>query len=327
MASRSWMRKRGDAPASCSVQARLRACWVTQAAVGWAVQPARWTRRVPTSRKNRACRVLRKSVSTVKKSQASSCSLWRLDEVAPGRRPSPLRGGRHAVPPEGRAHGRGADGGHPRAPGNRRLPQPSHRHALDHRRGSWQRDVASAIEDEARRSDAVLVLEPSLPGGAVKTARKGCGEYELRVRGVAAHAGIDPSKGASAIHELARQIVLVRSFRTSIGRLGQRRHDLGRHAHERCRGGGACGDRRARADAGRRGACGRGVPRAEGRRRPDRRIGHRRLGSSPLERTAQVARLYEQAPTLRASSARRLAREARVAVPTGISPLPWVLRL
>jgi len=63
-----------------------------------------------------------------------------------------------------------------------------------------------AIEDEASRSAAVLVLEPSLPGGAVKTARKGCGQYEMVVRGVAAHAGIDPSKGASAIRELAHQI-------------------------------------------------------------------------------------------------------------------------
>jgi glutamate carboxypeptidase len=63
-----------------------------------------------------------------------------------------------------------------------------------------------AIEEEARRSDAVLVLEPSLPGGAVKTARKGCGQYEMIVRGVAAHAGIDPSRGASAIQEIAHQI-------------------------------------------------------------------------------------------------------------------------
>jgi glutamate carboxypeptidase len=63
-----------------------------------------------------------------------------------------------------------------------------------------------AIEDEARRSEAVLVLEPSLPGGALKTSRKGCGQYEMVVRGIAAHAGVDPSKGASAIHELAHQI-------------------------------------------------------------------------------------------------------------------------
>ncbi|MGH9140204.1 MAG: M20 family metallopeptidase [Vicinamibacterales bacterium] len=86
--------------------------------------------------------------------------------------------------------------------------------ALDHRIVMlWTTDEEigsessrAAIEDEARRSRAVLVLEPSLPGGAVKTSRKGCGQYQLLVRGVAAHAGIDPSKGASAIHELAHQI-------------------------------------------------------------------------------------------------------------------------
>jgi glutamate carboxypeptidase len=65
----------------------------------------------------------------------------------------------------------------------------------------------AAIDDEARRSEAVLVLEPALPGGALKTARKGGGEYRLVVRGRAAHAGVDPSRGASAVHELARQIV------------------------------------------------------------------------------------------------------------------------
>lgn len=62
------------------------------------------------------------------------------------------------------------------------------------------------IEEEALRSAAVLVLEPPLPGGAVKTARKGCAGYEVVVRGVAAHAGIEPEKGASAVAELARQI-------------------------------------------------------------------------------------------------------------------------
>jgi glutamate carboxypeptidase len=67
----------------------------------------------------------------------------------------------------------------------------------------------AAIEDEARRSDAVLVLEPSLPGGAVKTSRKGCGGYRVLVRGVAAHAGIEPQKGASAVHELAHQILRI----------------------------------------------------------------------------------------------------------------------
>jgi glutamate carboxypeptidase len=65
------------------------------------------------------------------------------------------------------------------------------------------------LEEEARRSQAVLVLEPSLPGGALKTGRKGCGDFELVIRGVSAHAGIDPSKGASAIRELARQILKI----------------------------------------------------------------------------------------------------------------------
>jgi glutamate carboxypeptidase len=69
------------------------------------------------------------------------------------------------------------------------------------------------IEDEARKSRAVFVLEPSLPGGAVKTSRKGCGEFEVRVQGIAAHAGVDPGKGASAIHELARQIVAIERLR------------------------------------------------------------------------------------------------------------------
>jgi glutamate carboxypeptidase len=69
-----------------------------------------------------------------------------------------------------------------------------------------------AIEDEARRSDAVLVLEPSLPGGAVKTSRKGCGAYKLVVRGVSAHAGIEPQKGASAVQELAHQILRVNAL-------------------------------------------------------------------------------------------------------------------
>jgi glutamate carboxypeptidase len=62
------------------------------------------------------------------------------------------------------------------------------------------------IESEALRSRAVLVLEPSLPGGALKTARKGVGDFRVRATGIAAHAGVDPTRGASAIHELAWQV-------------------------------------------------------------------------------------------------------------------------
>jgi glutamate carboxypeptidase len=68
------------------------------------------------------------------------------------------------------------------------------------------------LETEAKQSEAVLVLEPALPGGVLKTSRKGCGEYELVVRGEAAHAGVDPGKGVSAIRELARQILAIETL-------------------------------------------------------------------------------------------------------------------
>jgi glutamate carboxypeptidase len=65
----------------------------------------------------------------------------------------------------------------------------------------------------ARKSDAVFVLEPAAaPHGAVKTARKGVGEYSLTIKGIAAHAGLDPGKGHSAILELARQIAVIAKF-------------------------------------------------------------------------------------------------------------------
>ena len=68
-------------------------------------------------------------------------------------------------------------------------------------------------EREARRSDCVLVLEPAHGlKGALKTSRKGVGEFEIQVKGRAAHAGLDPEKGASAIEELARQILRVKQF-------------------------------------------------------------------------------------------------------------------
>jgi glutamate carboxypeptidase len=64
-----------------------------------------------------------------------------------------------------------------------------------------------AIETEALRSDAVLVLEPSFGrDGRLKTARKGVGTAEIVVTGRSAHAGVDPEKGVNAVQELALQI-------------------------------------------------------------------------------------------------------------------------
>ncbi|HEY6293154.1 MAG TPA: M20 family metallopeptidase [Terriglobia bacterium] len=60
---------------------------------------------------------------------------------------------------------------------------------------------------EARRARAVLVLEPAMSDGALKTARKGVGEFRITVHGRPAHAGINPAAGVNAITELARQIL------------------------------------------------------------------------------------------------------------------------
>lgn len=64
------------------------------------------------------------------------------------------------------------------------------------------------IQDEARRNQAVLVLEASADG-ALKTARKGAGCHRLHVTGRAAHAGLEPERGANAAVELAHQILAI----------------------------------------------------------------------------------------------------------------------
>lgn len=72
------------------------------------------------------------------------------------------------------------------------------------------------IESEARRSDAVFVLEPSFgPKGLLKTARKGVGEAELIVHGRASHAGLAPHEGINAVHELAQLVLRVRDWNDS----------------------------------------------------------------------------------------------------------------
>lgn len=79
-------------------------------------------------------------------------------------------------------------------------------------------EVGSSIsrgitEKLAREAAAVFVLEPAQGApGAYKTSRKGVGHYQLRVTGIAAHAGVDFERGHSAIHELAHQLEMVRGF-------------------------------------------------------------------------------------------------------------------
>lgn len=68
------------------------------------------------------------------------------------------------------------------------------------------------IEAMAKASAHVLVIEPPLSGGALKTSRKGVGAFTLEVSGKAAHAGVEPEKGISAVTELAHQIIRVNAL-------------------------------------------------------------------------------------------------------------------
>ena len=73
-------------------------------------------------------------------------------------------------------------------------------------------------EAEAKRSDAVLINEPSAGiEGNAKTARKGGGGYTLRVKGIASHSGLDFAAGANAVVELSRQLVQVSEW-TNLGK-------------------------------------------------------------------------------------------------------------
>lgn len=74
------------------------------------------------------------------------------------------------------------------------------------------RTSRALIEAEARGATAVLVPEPPLAGGAAKTARKGVAGYKLTAKGRAAHAGVEPERGISAILEIARQITRIQEL-------------------------------------------------------------------------------------------------------------------
>lgn len=71
------------------------------------------------------------------------------------------------------------------------------------------------IEERAQglgKTGAVLVLEPSADGGALKIARKGTGTFDVRITGRASHAGLEPEKGINALLELAHQVQRISTF-------------------------------------------------------------------------------------------------------------------
>jgi len=72
--------------------------------------------------------------------------------------------------------------------------------------------VSRAITERlALTSKAVFVLEPA-QGLAYKTARKGVGQYNVQVKGVGAHSGVDFEKGHSAVVELAKLVQTISNF-------------------------------------------------------------------------------------------------------------------
>jgi glutamate carboxypeptidase len=68
------------------------------------------------------------------------------------------------------------------------------------------------IEELAQQSALVLVLEAALPDGSLKTWRKGVGEFTVRVKGRAAHAGGAHQDGRNAIEEMAHQVIAIQKM-------------------------------------------------------------------------------------------------------------------
>ncbi len=158
------------------------------------------------------------------------------------------------------------------------------------------------IEDLARACACALVLESPLPQGALKTARKGTGRYRIAIEGRAAHAGVEPEKGISAVQEAAHQVLAVhalgapdRGTTLNVGVLhaGTRANVVAAHAEMEVDVRVARGDEAARVDTALRGLAPvlpGAVIRVEGG-----------LHRPPMERIPATAELFEHARAIAAS--------------------------
>lgn len=72
------------------------------------------------------------------------------------------------------------------------------------------------IQEAATLAPLVLVLESGMPGGAIKVGRAGVGDFHAEVIGIESHAGLDPERGASAVREMAHQILWLESLEQKI---------------------------------------------------------------------------------------------------------------
>ncbi len=153
------------------------------------------------------------------------------------------------------------------------------------------------VESEARGAAAVLVLEPAAgPHGALKTARKGVGWYRLVVTGRAAHAGLDPGKGVSALEELSRLVLACHALsdpargttvNVGVASGGTRANVVAAEASAEVDVRVSSREEAARVDA---------AIRALRPRHPEARLAiEGGLNRPPMERSAGTVRLFEQA--------------------------------
>ncbi len=72
------------------------------------------------------------------------------------------------------------------------------------------------IQELARQSDAVIVLEPGRAIGNVVSSRRSSGQYRVEVHGLSAHAGVEPQNGRNAIHELTYKVQAMQALNSTI---------------------------------------------------------------------------------------------------------------
>lgn len=72
------------------------------------------------------------------------------------------------------------------------------------------------VQELARQSDAVIVLEPGRQINTVVSSRRGSGQYRVEVRGLSAHAGVEPQRGRNAILELSYQVQKMQALNGAI---------------------------------------------------------------------------------------------------------------
>jgi len=72
------------------------------------------------------------------------------------------------------------------------------------------------IQEIARQSDAVIVLEPGRAIGNVVSSRRSSGQYRVEVHGLSAHAGVEPHNGRNAIHELSYKVQAMQALNGTV---------------------------------------------------------------------------------------------------------------